>query len=303
MNDIHDALAVVIPVYGDRGHLQEIIDALEAQRMPVQEVVISHSGDGDPTDRLCSERLPVRYLHRDERLNSGAARNRGAALTSARWIAFLDDDVIPDENWSQAVRDALSNDAGNTCFVGSLGVDVGGGYWGMSLWYLEFGSVHPYLPAREVEGGASANMFLHRELFDRCGGFPEQVNRSVDVEFMIRCREAGAHCLFLPTARVGHRNIGGFNHNRIHALTLGEGSARVRLKNDMRGSPAARYRPLAIFLPFARLLLMAGRIARWGTGHRISFILHLPGILVLATAWGKGFYRGSSGKAAARANG
>jgi GT2 family glycosyltransferase len=297
VTDGQGELAVVIPVYGSRGHLQDIVDALGAQSVPVREVIISHSGDGNPTGQLYSERIAVRYLHQDQRLHSGAARNRGAALAGSDWLAFLDDDVIPARDWSQVVCETLSNDAGDTCCVGSLGVDVRGGYWGMSLWFFEFGSVHPYLPGREVQGGASANMFLHRTLFDRCGGFPERVARSVDVEFMARCRDAGFRSRFVPAARAGHRNIGGFEHCWNHALALGDGSARVRLKTEIRGSAATRYPLLSLLLPLPRILLPCYRVARWGSGYRLSFIYHLPGIVVMAVSWTRGFYLRASGRA------
>ncbi len=284
-------LDVVVPVYGARGHLQDIVNALDRQVPAIRKLIISHSGPGNPTGSLHSAHTEIEYLHSERQLESGAARNRGAQRSVARWLAFLDDDVVPADDWSAVVSEQLSRESDAGCYVGSIGVDVPGGYWGMSLWFLEFGSVHAYLPARSIDGGASANMFMQRSLFTRSGGFPERVTRSVDVQFMARCRDLGADTWFLPQARVAHRNVRGFRYCRSHAISLGEGSARVRRIAEMRGSAAARYPALAPILIPARLSLMTYRTLRWGRRHRISFLYHLPGIIALLAYWSVGFYR------------
>jgi len=283
-------LSVVIPALNDRGHLADIIRALEDQLLPVREVIISHSGSGCPGITSAGEVLAIHYLHSDQPLTSGAARNRGAKQATGKWLAFLDDDVMPRRDWSTRVAATLAQDAGNGCFVGSIDTDTPGGYWGMTLWFLEFGSVHKYLPTRSLEGGASANMFMHRAVHSRAGGFPEDVARCVDVEFMASCRRAGGSTNFIPAAIVGHRNIPGRQYCLRHAQSLGAGSARVRKQARIRGDIFARY-PVAVpLLVPARTLLMSYRVARWGRGYRLAFLVHFPGVVLALLAWARGFY-------------
>lgn len=282
-------VSVVIPSYNDRGHLRKLLVALDEQHLPVREVIIAHSGEGDPTDQLPETALPVRVLHSDAQLFSGAARNVGAAKATGRWLAFLDDDVIPATDWSEAVAGLLRHNPQDDCMVGSIEFSESGGYWGLSIWFLEFGSVHRYMPSRPIEGGASANMLISRSLFQRAGGFPHQVKRSVDVEFMARCRARGGQTRFINTLTVAHHNNPGMSHCRDHAYRLGWGSARVRTLSQLRGEFFVRYPALSHLLIPIRLLQMSYRLARWGTGRRWLFIQCLPGITYALFAWVAGF--------------
>jgi GT2 family glycosyltransferase len=213
-------VSVIIPSFKDRGHLGDVLRALVAQQPPIKEIIVSHSGPGDPSRHIPADHELIRVLHHDKPLFSGAARNAGVAAASGSWLAFVDDDVIPAMNWSANLARLQAHATADTCFVGSIDADLSGGYWGMCLWFLEFGSVHSYMPSRPIEGGASANMFLPHSLYDAAGGFPENVNRCVDVEFMARCRENGGGTCFDGSAKVSHRNISGLRHCLVHATTL-----------------------------------------------------------------------------------
>jgi GT2 family glycosyltransferase len=284
-------VSVIIPSFEDRGHLGDLLRALVIQQPPLNEIIVSHSGSGDPSQHVPMGHEAIRVLHQDEQLFSGAARNAGVAAASGKWLAFIDDDVIPAKNWSANLARLQSQASSNTCFVGSIDADLSDGYWGICLWFLEFGSVHSYMPSRTIEGGASANMFLPRSLYDAAGGFPENVDRCVDVEFMACCRENGGHTSFDGATRVSHHNISSLKHCLTHAISLGCGSARVRQLKKLRGDAFVK---MPLFIPLlipARLVQMTYRVGRWGKGFRLLFLMHLPGILLALIAWSLGFAR------------
>ena len=285
-----DALdvSVVIPAFGDRGHLQDVIGALQKQSPSVREIIVSHSGTDPAPEFPRHPSTPVEVLHSVRRLYSGAARNRGAARATSRWLAFLDDDVIPDDAWARRVAAAISR-ADRYCIVGAVDHDLTGGYWGLCLWFVEFGSVHGYMPERVVEGGASANMVVSADLYRRCGGFCETRTRSVDVEFMARCRAQGTATRFDPRIVVRHRNMPGYRHCLRHCLSIGRGSADLRRHADLRAGITMTYPLVAPLLMPARALLMAYRVLRWGRGQRLRFALLYPGILCALAAWTYGY--------------
>src|SRR5262245_61168403 len=129
-------VTVIVPVYGPGPHLDAVLAALQRQSPSVERIIISHSREGDPTLRFANMRN-VTVLHSPDRLLAGAARNRGLQLATSDWVAFIDEDVIVDDEWYAALLEAIACGQAD-CIVGSIGIAQSGGYWGMSLWFGEF---------------------------------------------------------------------------------------------------------------------------------------------------------------------
>ncbi len=291
MPDASESVSVVIPAYGACPHLPEVVDALLAQTRPALEIIVVHSGRDDPGLALSSKADAVRVVHSERRLLAGAARNLGLQQARAEWVAFLDADVWPTRPWLECLLDAARGGP-DRFVVGSLGAEVGGGYWGLCLWVTEFSSVHPYLPDGEQEGGASANMLVTAEALRRHGGFPTGFQPGEDTILAARLREAGMTQWFCAGAEARHYNVGGLRHYLAHQYGLGKWSAACRRAYPLRGALAARYWPLAPALWLARLVLILGRTwPRERAGWRKVAPL-LPGILLGLLVWNLGFLSG-----------
>lgn len=295
---VHDAaglgavvpVSIVIPVFGAAPFLPALIDRLDRQTVGYQEILVVHTGAHDPT-RLIGAAYPrLRIIHQEDRLFAGEARNRGLAEAAGRWVAFLDSDVLPEPDWLENMHAALCQNP-RSIVAGSVGVAHTGGYWGLSLWAIEFSSVHPYLPDREMAGGSSANLAASRQDLLALGGYPG-IKTSEDVTLAARCRAAGLTNLFCSGAVVGHHNIPGLNHMVSHLASLGLWSAVARRREALPGSFVIRLWPLAGFLWIYRLALVYGRVLRWGKGYRTAFLIRLPAVILAALAWNWGFLYG-----------
>ncbi len=230
-------ITVVIPVYGPGPHLERVVGALRRQQPPVGRIVVSHSGAGDPSARFAGAD-GVTVLHAPERLYAGAARNRGLALATTEWVAFVDEDVIVDDGWHTALQDAIGRGEAD-CIVGSIGYAETGGYWGMSLWFSEFGSVHPYLRRRPIPSGASANIAARRACLRKVDGFPADWRTGEDALLQARLRQAGCEIVFEPSIQVRHFNKNGIGHLIRYNYLLGRNSARVRkIHGGLQGAKA-----------------------------------------------------------------
>lgn len=96
------AVSVVVPTWNRATWLDGCLDALATQALPPEEVIVV-GRDGDPRARTIAEAhrergLPVRWV--------GGARpghvepiRRGLASVTSELVAFVDDDVVPDERW------------------------------------------------------------------------------------------------------------------------------------------------------------------------------------------------------------
>lgn len=94
--------AIVVPTVG-RESLQALLTALDrgSGAAPAEVVVVDDRPRPAP-DLVVRSGLPVRVLRSGGR-GPAAARNVGWRATAARWVCFLDDDVLPDPQWGAAL--------------------------------------------------------------------------------------------------------------------------------------------------------------------------------------------------------
>lgn len=283
------AISVVIPAYGHCPHLPPLVQSiLDGSRLP-DEIIVSHTGPGDPTGTLPASEL-VRVLHQDERLLGGGARNRGAAVARGDWLVFVDADVRPRPDWLENLV-GMAEAAPGRFVVGSVGYAVSGGYWGLCNWICEFSEQVPWHPARRQRGGASCNMILSAADFRAAGGFPEDYQPGEDTMLFSHLNALGREQWLVPAAQVDHYNQSGLRAFARHQYRLGYHSALVRQQVALRGSLAARVWPLALGLWIPRLGLFARRIAGGGPRWWVRGLALAPGLLLGSWIWTAGFIR------------
>ena len=94
--------AIVVPTVG-RESLRRLLVALERGPGPAPAEVVLVDDRPDPGAGLpVTAGLPIRVLRSGGR-GPAAARNAGWRATTARWVCFLDDDVLPHASWKSAL--------------------------------------------------------------------------------------------------------------------------------------------------------------------------------------------------------
>ena len=83
--------SVVIPAYNAARTIEAAVSSVLAQTIPPELVFVVDDGSQDETAATVAG-LPAITLIRQANAGPGAARNRGAALSSSEWLAFLDAD-------------------------------------------------------------------------------------------------------------------------------------------------------------------------------------------------------------------
>jgi HAD superfamily hydrolase (TIGR01662 family) len=176
---------VVVPTIG-RESLGRLLDALLDGSGPEPERVVLVDDRSDADGPLLDGAVPagVEVLHGAGR-GPAAARNLGWRRGHAEWVAFLDDDVVPERGWRQRLVDDLA----------ALPPDVGASQ----------GRVVVPLPAdrrptdweRNVAGLASArwataDMAYRRAALAAVGGFDERFPRAYREDADLGARVVGA---------------------------------------------------------------------------------------------------------------
>ncbi|GAB3562265.1 hypothetical protein GCM10027578_04360 [Spirosoma luteolum] len=194
---------VVVPTYQQPARLLKCLDALERQTLSRSqfEIIIVDDGDSPVTAtavalfarQLSQQRglLDIRYLPQPIRRGAAAARNRGWQAARGRFIAFTDDDCLPQPDW---LANALVDfEQGAQCLTGQIRL-------------LPAPTSHPISPdllQLDTQELTSANCFFDIKLFDRLQGFSE-VTDGPDAELLDRLIDQRIPVTYCPDAVVVH---------------------------------------------------------------------------------------------------
>ena len=88
-----ELVSVVIPVYNGERFLAQAIESVLGQTWREVEVIVVDDGSSDHSGEIARRFAPVRCLRQDN-AGQAAARNRGAAAATGRFLAFLDADDL-----------------------------------------------------------------------------------------------------------------------------------------------------------------------------------------------------------------
>ena len=117
-----NTISIVIPAYNASKSIIRCVDSVFSQTYPVKEVIVIDDGSLDDTYvklKDYKEKHEIDILRIEKQINNGpsVARNRGIALATGEWIAFLDaDDYWLKEKLALQVR-CLDHDP-DLCVIG-----------------------------------------------------------------------------------------------------------------------------------------------------------------------------------------
>jgi glycosyltransferase involved in cell wall biosynthesis len=196
--------SVVIPTYNRAHWLRRCVDSVRRSGIRGLEVVVVDDGSTDDTPEVARRLGPdVRYIYQP---NAGpaAARNRGARACRGRYVAFLDSDDRWLQNAPQSLVELLEAHPDVAVGFGdTLAGDPRAGY--QSMMERRGKEAFLRLPCRELAGEFRAlerrpffravthsppvslgAAILRRDVFDRAGGFDEDLSLCEDWELWMR---------------------------------------------------------------------------------------------------------------------
>jgi cellulose synthase/poly-beta-1,6-N-acetylglucosamine synthase-like glycosyltransferase len=197
---------IVIPARNEAARLPRCLEGLRgamdrAGGPAAFEVIVVDHGSFDGTASI-ARAAQARVIDASKAPTIAAVRNRGAARSRGRVIAFLDADCVPDETW--LVRSIAAFDDPTVVAVGYPPRAEG-----EASWIAEAGTL---VAAPELPGGLptetrwlpSANLIVRRTAFVAVGGFDDLLATCEDYDLTVRLRQRGGRLLSDPGLRVVH---------------------------------------------------------------------------------------------------
>ncbi|MEO6761645.1 MAG: glycosyltransferase family 2 protein [Candidatus Saccharimonadales bacterium] len=102
-------ISLIIPAFNEEKRLATCLDAVLAQKLPFDEVIVVNNSSTDQTATI-AERYPVVKLVDEPQKGRVFAREAGFRATSGDILARIDADAILPVDWSQKVADYYARD-------------------------------------------------------------------------------------------------------------------------------------------------------------------------------------------------
>lgn len=193
-------ISVVIPTRDRNDTLGHCLDRLApgAQTFPhdAYDVIVTDDSAHAAARDLISEHFPWARWVPGPRRGPAANRNSGARAARGEWLAFTDDDCLPEPTWLEAFVSRFSTketalealEGRTTCRAGlnspreTAPINLTGGL----LW--------------------SCNFAMRRSAFEQIGGFDERYPfaHMEDADLKARLQKAGFMIYFVPEAEIDH---------------------------------------------------------------------------------------------------
>ena len=224
--------SVIIPTYNRQSFLRACLQSLAKQNYPGSDyevIVVDDGGIPLIQDSIQAEARGMNVTLRRNPQNEGpaAARNRGAECARGEYLAFTDDDCLPDPNWLAELESALATAPSNA--VGGRIIDGGGGLFSAASHAILEASYHHYNnPGGTVRFIASLNLAVPAGEFRKIGGFLPEFRTSEDREFCTRWLQCGHSLAFAPEAVVVHKSPTGLRPFLRRHYHYGKGAYRFR---------------------------------------------------------------------------
>ncbi len=236
--------SVIIPTYNRAEKLKSCLDAFTKfdYARDKFEVIVVDDGSFENLEPFINDfetDLDIKLFVQGN-LGPAAARNRGAKKAVGKFLAFIDDDCIPDSFWLKKFENELTKHP--DCLVGGRIIN------GLKL--------NPYSATSQMISDAvysyynsaperarffsTNNMAVSREKFFTAGGFNSGFRTSEDREFCARWLRQALIMRYVSEAVVRHEHQMTFSTFWNQHFSYGRGSCKFNKLNAVRGKKGIR---------------------------------------------------------------
>lgn len=258
--------SVVVAAYTERRWtcLQQAMTAVQSQSIQPAEAILVIDHNPELLARAQAEMPGVRVIPNTRPSGSSGARNTGAAASQGEILVFLDDDIVAGAGWLETVLSHFS--APEVAGVGGRARPL----WQQSCpawfppeFYWVVGASYAGMPehAGPVRNVWSSNMAVRRAVFERAGGFREDLakvadkSRPDDTDLCLRAAaQTSGLWIYEPAALASHwvpRERAKFSYFLYRCFHEGVGKGALAALNGFRASTSVESRHMGLVLPAA----------------------------------------------------
>lgn len=193
--------SVIVPAHNAAATLPGVVASLAAQTASSDsfEVILVDDASSDGTADI-GRAAGAHVVCAPHHIGVSASRNLGAAAARGEVLAFVDADCVPAPTWIEHGMRTLE-ESGADILAGHIDVEIGNASPAALVGFTHDFDQELYAS----QGfGASGNLWVRRQVFDRAGRFDETLVRNEDREFGLSAVASGATLLYAPDVVVTH---------------------------------------------------------------------------------------------------
>ncbi len=185
-------LSIIIPTYNEELYIEKLIFYLKEQATS-SEIIVSDGGSRDNTLQLAAAAGAIALISPQKR-RSGQM-NYAASIAKGEILYFVHADTFPPENFVAGILKAVANgyDLGRykTKFISDKTI------LRINEWFTRFDLF--------ICMGGDQTLFIKKTLFDKLGGFKEDMQLMEEFEFCARARKEGRYKIMDGQAHISAR--------------------------------------------------------------------------------------------------
>lgn len=236
------AISIIIPAYNAEKFIRETVNSVLAQTFTDFEIIVSDDGSTDSTATIISgfDDPRIKYLHSP---NAGVstARNKGAALATGDYLAFIDaDDLFYPENLNKKIQFLKSHPEFDLVFADCDIIDENGNKTGEQLTGNDEDVLTNLLLWNNTVIPGPSSILVSHKAYGQTGGFDAKFSTAADQDFFFRIA-AEFRCGRIPEPLTAYRKHGSNMHMNIALMERDHiGVYRKAAENNL--FPDSRFR-------------------------------------------------------------
>jgi len=200
-------LSIVIPTYKRTDSLKKLLQALLIQKRVVPEIIVVDQNPEGYLEGIIPDADAIRHLMLSVP-NVSDARNKGFLASSGKHILFVDDDLVPEDDFCAKGMDVFRTYPDIACFSPLVysqdGKDA-------AIAHAKARYIRPFDKTSEIfaiTDTITAAVFFRRDYFEQTGGFDpllfQFAKAAEDQELFLRMRWREMTLYFVPFVEIYH---------------------------------------------------------------------------------------------------